>query len=201
VGVYFEENPGVEILYGDAHHIDSNDRILEAYPTEDWDYQRLIETCFLCQPAVFFRRSLIDRFGLLDTRWHYALDYEYWLRIGRHVPFERIPYLLAGSRVHSETKTFGSPILAHREYLLMFKDKFGRVPDRWVFNYAHALANQKRIDRDKPGGRVRYILWLLLLSSLHFLRWNRQIPASALDTMQEWITQPLAASFKEMRQR
>ena len=40
-----------------------HDRILGAYPTEEWSLERLKLVCFLCQPAVFFRRRVMERFG------------------------------------------------------------------------------------------------------------------------------------------
>lgn len=193
---YFDQHPGVEVIYGDANHIGLQDEVIEPYPVEDWDYARLMETCYLCQPAVFFRRSIVDRFGLLEKRWHYALDYEYWLRVGRRVEFVRVPRLLAGSRVHAATKTFGAPVMAHREYVQMFRTSFGRVPDRWIFNYAHALAQASGPDRTRPAGKARYIAQLLFLSTFHFLRWNGGVTATARQTMAEWVRGPLADAVK-----
>ena len=48
---YFTAHSDVDVVYGDARHIDEDDRILEPYYTEDWNYERFKEVCFLCQPA------------------------------------------------------------------------------------------------------------------------------------------------------
>jgi glycosyltransferase involved in cell wall biosynthesis len=58
---FFAAHPETGVIYGDAHHIDKNNLILEPYYTEDWNYERLKEVCFLCQPAVFFRRRLVEK--------------------------------------------------------------------------------------------------------------------------------------------
>jgi glycosyltransferase involved in cell wall biosynthesis len=71
---YFAAHPDTDVVYGDACHIDEHDRIIEPYGTENWNYERLKEISFLCQPAVFFRRRLTARAGLLDKRLLYCMD-------------------------------------------------------------------------------------------------------------------------------
>src|ERR1700690_796227 len=124
---FFKKNPEVEILYGMADHIDDFDKVIEPYYTEEWNYERLMEICFICQPAVFFRKSIIDRLGVLDEALRYCMDYEYWLRVGKEMPFYFLKQRLAGSRLYQDTKTLGSAIAVHEEILKMFKNKFRKI--------------------------------------------------------------------------
>ena len=130
VAGFFEANPGIDVVYGMADHIDLEDHAFEPYPTEPWDFARLKETC---QPALFFRRRVVERHGLLDESLHYCMDYEYWLRLGKAgTRFAYLEEKLAGSRLYAETKTLGARVKVHREINDMFKKLFGAVPDRWL---------------------------------------------------------------------
>jgi len=181
-------HPEIDVVYGEGNHIDEEDRVLERYPTEDWDFERLKERCFLCQPAVFFRRRVVERFGPLDIRWCYALDYEYWLRLGKNgARFARIGKLLAGSRLHPETKTLGARVAVHAETNDMLHALFGRVPDRWLFNYAHAVMD----DRGVPRPSLRFKLETPLLAWRSALHWNHRIPPSMLLRSAGWIARAL----------
>ncbi|UKO98391.1 glycosyltransferase family 2 protein [Nostoc sp. UHCC 0870] len=132
----FENNSDVQVIYGNANWIDEFDKIIQPFPTEPWNYQRLKETCYVCQPAVFFRRTLVEKLGNLDISLNYCMDYELWLRYGEHHKFKYITHTFAGSRMYSSNKTLGSRLVAHREITDMFQNKFRRIPDSWLLGYA-----------------------------------------------------------------
>ena len=182
---FFVANPDIDVLYGMADHIDVNDQAFEAYPTEAWNFERLKETCFICQPALFFRRRLIEQQGLLDETLTYCMDYEYWLRLAKAgVQFAYIEKKFAGSRLYADTKTLSAKVKVHREINDMFKKKFGKVPDRWLFNYAHASVEAK-INREKYPRRFLYSLLTSSLWSTFY--WNKKISTNFLNTLGRWF--------------
>jgi glycosyltransferase involved in cell wall biosynthesis len=192
---FLERRPEIDVVYGNGNHIDEHDRVIEPYPTEDWNFERLKERCFLCQPAVFFRRSVVERFGPLGVGWRYALDYEYWLRLGKNgARFARIREVLAGSRLHAETKTLGSRVKVHAEMNDMLRSLFGRVPDRWLFNYAHAVLD----DRGVPRRSRRFPLEVTALAWWSALRWNRRISPGMLRMTGAWVGEAIGGVLRSM---
>ena len=184
---FFKKHPEVDVVYGDADHIDLNGTVIEPYYTEDWDYDRLKEVCFLCQPSVFFKRRLIKKAGLFDSGLRYCMDYEYWLRLGAITPFARLNKKLAGSRMYGENKTLGSRVSVHREMNDMLKMNLGKVPDRWIYNYAHALVDRKGYKRSNPVEDLRYVLLLVGFSIASFARWRQRLSINAMITMSKWV--------------
>lgn len=137
---FFEANPDIAGVYGQADWIDEFDNVIESYPTKSWSYRQLTKECYLCQPAVFFRRTLIEELGDLNTQLQYCMDYELWLRYGQRYPFAYLPVKLAGSRLYPNNKTLGGRLAAHREANNMLKEKLGHSTQKWIFGYSKLQA-------------------------------------------------------------
>jgi len=181
----FDTRPDIDVIYGEANHIDEKDRIIEAYPSEEWDPRRLADVCFLCQPAVFFRRRVMERFGILDERLHFCMDYEYWLRLALGgARFGRLGQVVAGSRLYAGTKTLGSRVKVHREINTMLRARLGRVPDRWLFNYAHAVLEETGVPR---SARFRFPVLVAAASVLAAIGWNRRVSTGMLQIAGTWV--------------
>jgi len=182
----FAGRPEVDVVYGEADHIDVDDAVIEPYPAASFSLEALKERCIVCQPAAFIRRRAVERFGALDLRWQYTLDYEFWLRLAKGgAVFAFLPRKLAGSRFYPETKTSGARLTVHAEINDMLLATFGRVPDRWLFNYAHALVREKW----KLGDASPFFTAAVALASWRAsLGWNRDLSASVARTTLSWLT-------------
>ena len=181
----FEADPSIDVVYGMADHIGVDDVAFEQYPSESWNFDRLKETCFICQPAAFFRRSVVERFGLLDETLNYCMDYEFWLRLGKlGARFHYVEQKLAGSRMYADNKTLGARVRVHSEINDMFRRLFRRVPDCWLFNYAHTVVEQNSSRERHP--RI-FAMRLGVHSLLSALRWNGRISSSMIATTTAWV--------------
>jgi glycosyltransferase involved in cell wall biosynthesis len=181
---YFARYPEIDVVYGMADHIDLDDQAFESYPTEPWDFDRLQETCFICQPALFFRRRVVEQHGLFDESLNYCMDYEYWLRLGKAgLRFAYLEEKLAGSRLYAENKTLRARVKVHGEINDMFKKLFGKVPDRWLFNYAHAVVARKT---DRIRAPRWFMLSLLVTTLSAAWRWNGKISTGMMINLVQW---------------
>ena len=183
---YFEQNPDIDFLYGDAWYIDTNDRKTSPYVTEAWDIERLKDVCFICQPAAFFRRRVVERLGLLDTDLQYCMDYEYWLRFAEgNVRTAYLPVYLAGSRLYAENKTLGQKMKVHLEINRMLKNRLGHVPDSWLFGYAGHVTDTLGYSRKIDERRFLFqIAYQSLKAAWH---WNRRISLKMLLLTGKWF--------------
>jgi len=199
VGDFFAAHPEVDAVYGDAHHIDEQDHVIEPYYTEPWNSERLKEVCYLCQPAVFFRRRVVERFGVLDERLQYCLDYEYWLRLALSgATFAYLQKVLAGSRLYAETKTLGARVKVHREINNMMRLRLEKVPDKWLFNYAHVVVEVYGVHKANP---LRFALTVSVVSLYTAVRWNSGISRHMLRTVADWIRGNVHTRLKKLGTR
>jgi glycosyltransferase involved in cell wall biosynthesis len=193
----FDSHPNADLVYGDADHIDTRDAIIEPYPTEAWDPARLSETCYLCQPAVFLRKHVVERFGSLTETLQYCMDYDYWLRLAAgDARFFWLRRKLAGSRLYPENKTIGSRIKAHNEINNVLRRHLGRVPDQRIYIYAEILTLEKGAQSSDP---IRFPLLKSALSLYASLRWNHRVSRTVATMCWTWFVAVLRASAAHIR--
>lgn len=179
-------HPEADVVYGEANHIDEQDGVIEPYYIEPFDYNRLKEVCFICQPATFFTKRVVDRLGPLRAELRYCMDYEFWLRICAAQPPRFIAQTLAGSRLHAETKTLGSREPVHREILAMLRDRFGAPPSRWVYNLAHVIVEERGLTRDTPSANAAFIQALVKTSKELFAEYAGGVPLQDRVQLVKW---------------
>ena len=57
------------------------------------------------QPAIFWRREVFEKVGLLDESLHYIMDFDYWTRISKEFGFRAVNRTLARATYHAAAKT------------------------------------------------------------------------------------------------
>uniref|UniRef100_UPI004057692A glycosyltransferase family 2 protein n=1 Tax=Acetatifactor sp. TaxID=1872090 RepID=UPI004057692A len=186
----FEKHPEVNVVYGNANHIKEDDSFIEEYYTEDFDYERLKDICFICQPSLFFRKSVVDKYGYLDDKLQYCMDYDYWLRLGKGEKFYRLNELIAGSRLYDDNKTLGARRKVHEEMLTMQEKNLGKASEKWIYNLAHVIVDEMGIPRIKDERtNPEFARMLAKVSAKQFLKHYKYIPWNVLKNIKAWYFQ------------
>lgn len=99
-----EAAPELGMVYGDALSIDAQGRPFNRQSFQPYTLADLLAFNIICQPAVFMRRSALDRAGGMQQDFHYLLDHHLWIRIAQDHAIQHIPEILAYPRYHAEAK-------------------------------------------------------------------------------------------------
>jgi glycosyltransferase involved in cell wall biosynthesis len=101
----FAANPDVGVVYGHAVLVAGDGHLLQVLWAPRFDRNLLRLHDFIWQPAAFMRREILGN-RLVDESFHYAMDYELWLRLSQHHQFKRINRIVAVDRHHSARKSY-----------------------------------------------------------------------------------------------
>jgi hypothetical protein len=102
----FDQNPDVDLIYGNRIFIDSEGRDVGRVVLPQHDKRTLLWADYVPQETLFWRRRVWDRLGPFDENLHYALDWDFILRAAAAgFRFLRVPRFLACFRVHDQQKT------------------------------------------------------------------------------------------------
>ncbi|MDE7310465.1 MAG: glycosyltransferase [Eubacterium sp.] len=183
----FEKYQEQNVVYGNAYHIDEQDNIIEEYQTQDFNYEQLKKVCYICQPALFFRKALTEKYGYLDESLQYCMDYDYWLRLGKGETFYHLHEILAGSRLYEDNKTLGARRSVHEEMLSMQEKNLGKADAAWIYNLAHVIVDEMQIPRTVNGRtNPQFAHILAKVSAKEFLKHYKYIPRYAWKNLVSW---------------
>jgi glycosyltransferase involved in cell wall biosynthesis len=164
-----QASPELGLVYGDAITMDAGGRPLNRLILGDWGLKELINFRIICQPAVFFRRSILEQSGYLDLSYHYLLDHQLWIRMATLAPVQHVAGLWAAARHHPEAKNV-SQAAAFGQEAMRILDWLRKDPayTRLVQeNEAHILAGAYRLharyllDGGQPAAALRSYLQAL----------------------------------------
>lgn len=104
----FAENPEVDVFYGDYTFMDREGAVLRV--RREIEFNRFVllhhRILYIATTATFFRRRVFEEGNWLKQELHYAMDYEFFLRLtAAGYRIQRIPHILADFRIHPESKS------------------------------------------------------------------------------------------------
>ena len=152
VVAFFDENQDSLMVYGQGDHIDEVGVHLGVYPTSSPEkgLKAFENGCFICQPTVFFKRSMYALLGPINETLKTTFDFEYWMRA--FSSFEgRIGFIdkkLANSRLHGQCITRLQRLDVATESLKLCAQYLGHGGSHWLVSYFEEVRSLK--DRNWP---------------------------------------------------
>ena len=104
----FEDNPELDLLYGDGIFIDEANRYLRPFTEVEPYSEYRLRNCsdYIMQPTTFFRRKALEEIGYIDEDLHFAFDWDLWCKLARHAgSVKYLPKYMAATRIYPDTKT------------------------------------------------------------------------------------------------
>ena len=148
-----------DVLYGDLFMISIDDEVTEILKTTSYNINcQVLEGMQIHNQSLFFKKSLVEKYGMFDESYRFAFDYEFITRYTAHetTTVRKIDGLAGALRVHADAKssniahvgieehkkiqklyisTIGSPALNKLKYLWCRVSKIAYFALRFDFKY------------------------------------------------------------------
>ena len=124
-----EEHPQAVVVYPDFALVDARGR--PVYETRAREYAYLDAVRMMVTGVGvggFFRRAAFERAGGWNAELRRMPDLDFWLRLGLHGAFRRIPKVLAYHRVHEGSETYSQPDAGRADESLRIINDFYGAP-------------------------------------------------------------------------
>jgi glycosyltransferase involved in cell wall biosynthesis len=103
------EHPDIAMVYSNMLAVDGQGEVINLLRYRQCQLEDLLQFYILGQPAVFFRRSVLEQSGYLDATYHYMLDHHLWIRLAALAPILYVDQFWAAARYHSGAKNVAQP--------------------------------------------------------------------------------------------
>ena len=100
----FEEHPEVVLVYGNMLSVDENGKTFNTLNYKQLTLEDLLCFQIVGQPAVFMRRSALQKVGGLDPAFHFMLDHHLWIRLAQQGKILHVDQTWAAARYHAQAK-------------------------------------------------------------------------------------------------
>lgn len=154
----------VDILYGDLYMITTDDEVTEILKTTSYDFDcQILEGMQIHNQSLFFKRSLVEKYGMFDESFRFAFDYDFITRYTSHksTTTKKIDGLGGALRVHAEAKSSTIATTIGRE-------EHARVQKLYISTNTSPVVNKMKY----LWCRVRKIAYFILRLDIQYIRFR-----------------------------
>lgn len=178
---YFDQHQDIEMVYSDwiTYYVDSG--FIEILPFAKYNKFDLAIYACLPQPTVFWRKSVMERVGLLDISYKLMADNEFFTRAAvSGIKIARIDDFLAGQTIHSDNLLAGNTLALDlsRQEAIHYRKR----------HYENIDKSSKKVHRDIFLARAR--------SGLYSFSWRIRLIAFLLGS--KFVKQKKWANFSKL---
>ncbi len=153
-----ETHPEATMVYGNTIAVDDRGQKINRLRYRQLSLQDLLCFQIIGQPAVFMRRAAFEAVGGLDTRLHFLLDHQLWIKLATRGPILHVDETWAAARFHAGAKNRAQAVEFGGEAFLVLewaeKDAATAVPLAHVKRKAWAAANRVNARYLLDGGQA-----------------------------------------------
>lgn len=188
---FFLEHEEVDVVYGHIERINESGQLVPTpkLPKDQvaFNAKLVLGECVVNQPGAFWRRSIMEKAGLLDESLRFVMDYEYWIRLALcGARFYRLPQTVAYFRLSRGSKTVTQSALMALEHLTVLERTLHieNLPSITGLSMA-----ELRVQERKTRSAVCLHAFYGYLKSRHFLQAGR------------WFIRAMQADWRVLFQR
>jgi glycosyltransferase involved in cell wall biosynthesis len=100
----FEENPDAVLVYGNMLAVDEHGKTFNTLSYKQLTLEDLLCFQIIGQPAVFMRRSALNKTSGLNPDFHFLLDHLLWIHIAKQGKILHVDQTWSAARYHAEAK-------------------------------------------------------------------------------------------------
>lgn len=187
----FEENPDAVLVYGNMLAVDEHGRTINTLKYRQLNFEDLLCFQIIGQPAVFMRRSALQRTNGLDLSFHFLLDHLLWIQLAQHGKILHVDQTWSAARYHPEAKNrakaaeFGREAFRILEVLKQDKNIVASLAkvDRRARASAHRVDARYLLDGGQPAKALLAWVKALLLHPLTALARMNILVSSILNLL------------------
>ena len=117
----FEQNPDVVLVYGNMLAVDANGQTFNTLTYKQLTLEDLLSFQIIGQPAVFMRRSALQKTSGLDLSFHFLLDHLLWIQIAKQGKVLHVNQTWSAARYHAEAKNIAKAAEFGKEAFLILE--------------------------------------------------------------------------------
>ena len=156
----FEQSQNVDLFYGSCYEMDADGSTFYekyiAHPVTWWSM--FTKQNMPPQPAVFWRRRVLEQIGNFDINLHFRLDHDYWMRAWlAGMTFQSVEGYLSALRLHPQSKTVSQQVKFYQDWFKILDKVYSRddLPPEALelrevaYKYAHYYAGENLYAHDQ----------------------------------------------------